>query len=63
MEIFLVTALSFILGFVLGFIFAKLSMKRDGRLIISNGDYFVAITTKPEDLEKKKVIHLNVFIK
>lgn len=64
MDIFLVVVLSFILGFVLGFIIAKLSIKRDGRLIINkNEDYFVAITTKPEDLEKRKYIHLKVILK
>lgn len=59
MEIFI--ALS--LGFILGIIFTRLATKKDGRLVISDGDFFVAITTKPEDLEKRKQIHLNVITK
>lgn len=56
MEVFVVAVLSFILGII----FTKLASKKDGRLIISKGDYFVAITTKPEELEKRKTIHLKV---
>ena len=59
MEIFLTA----VLAFILGIIFSKLSIKRDGRLIIDNDDYFVAITTKPEDLAKKNYIHLKVITK
>lgn len=55
--------LTAVLAFILGIIFSKLSIKRDGRLIIDDGDYFVAITTKPEDLEKKDYIHLKVMTK
>ena len=56
MEVFAIAVLSFILGII----FSRLAIKRDGRLIISKGDYFVAITTKPEELEKRKTIHLKV---
>lgn len=56
MEVFAIAVLSFILGII----FSKLATKKDGRLIISKGDYFVAITTKPEQLEKRKTIHLKV---
>lgn len=59
MEIFIAA----VLGFILGIIFTRLATKKDGRLVISNGDFFVAITTKPEDLEKRKQIHLNVITK
>ena len=59
MEIFIAAAL----GFILGIIFSRLAIKKDGRLVISDGDFFVAITTKPEDLEKRKQIHLNVITK
>ena len=59
MEAFAIAALSFILGII----FSRLATKKDGRLIIDNGDYFVAITTKPEDLEKRSQIHLKVITK
>ena len=59
MEIFIAA----VLGFILGIIFTRIATKKDGRLVISNGDFFVAITTKPEDLEKRKQIHLNVITK
>lgn len=59
MELFLVAVLSFILGII----FSRLATKKDGRLVISKGDYFVAITTKPEELEKRKQIHLKVITK
>lgn len=52
-----------VLFFILGIIFGKVSIKRDGRLIIDRDEYFVAITTKPEDLEKKKWLHLKVITK
>lgn len=56
MELFAVAVLSFILGII----FSRLATKKDGRLIIDKGDYFVAISTKPEDLEKRSQIHLKV---
>lgn len=59
MEVFAVAVLSF----VLGIIFTKLATKKDGRLVISKDDYFVAITTKPEDLQKRRQIHLKVITK
>lgn len=59
MEIFLVAALSFILGII----FSYLATKKDGRLIIDDGDFFVAITTRPEELKKRKQIHLKVITK
>ena len=59
MEIFIAA----VLGFILGIIFTRIATKKDGRLVISNGDFFVAITTKPEDLEKRKQIHLKVITK
>ena len=59
MEIFIAA----VLGFILGIIFTRIATKKDGRLVISDGDFFVAITTKPEDLEKRKQIHLNVITK
>lgn len=55
--------LSIVLGFVMGIIFSHLAVKKDGRLIIDKSDYFIAITTKPEDLEKKHAIHLKVITK
>ena len=59
MEIFLVAALSFILGII----FSHLVTKKDGRLIIDGDDYFVAITTRTEELKKRKQIHLKVITK
>ena len=59
MEIFLVASLAF----VLGIIFARLATKKDGRLIIDGDDYFVAITTRTEELKKRKQIHLKVITK
>ena len=59
MELFLVAALSFILGII----FSRLATKKDGRLIIDGDDYFVAITTRTEELKKRKQIHLKVIIK
>ena len=59
MEVFAVSVLSF----VLGIIFSRLATKKDGRLVISKDDYFVAITTKPEELKKRKQIHLKVITK
>lgn len=59
MEYFIIA----VLFFILGIIFGKLSIKRDGRLIINGDEYFVAITTKPEDLEKKRWLHLKVITK
>jgi hypothetical protein len=35
-------------------------MKQDGRLVIDGNDYFVVITTKPEELTKRKQIILKV---
>ncbi len=59
MEVFAVAVLSF----VLGIIFSRLATKKDGRLVILKDDYFVAITTKPEDLQKRRQIHLKVITK
>lgn len=59
MEVFAIAVLSFILGII----FSRLATKKDGRLIIDGDDYFVAITTKPEELKKRKQIHLKVITK
>lgn len=59
MELFLVAALSFILGII----FSRLATKKDGRLIIDGDDYFVAITTRTEELKKRRQIHLKVITK
>lgn len=54
-------------SFLIGLFIGALTKAPDGRLIIDDGekgdDYFVAITTKPEELKKKKRIVLKVFSK
>ena len=59
MEVFVIAALSFILGIIL----SRLATKKDGRLIIDGDNYFVAITTRTEELKKRKQIHLKVITK
>ena len=58
MEIFL----AFVVGIAMGIIFASIAKKKDGRLIIDGDDYFVAISTKPSDLAKRKWINLRVMV-
>lgn len=58
MEIFI----AFIIGVVMGIILSTLIKKRDGRLVIDDGDYFVAISTPPSELEKKGSINLKVVV-
>ena len=55
-----------VLSFFLGILVANTyydHKKSDGRLVVDYDSYFVAITTKPEDLSKKKRIILRVFMK
>lgn len=56
MEVFI----AMVIGFFLGIIFCQIAGKIDGRLVIDGNDYFVAITTKTEELEKRKQIRLRV---
>lgn len=58
MEVFL----AFAIGVILGIIFTKLATRRDGRLVIDGSDYFIAITTSPEELTKRKQVHLKVVV-
>ena len=59
MDVFII----FVVSFLLGICFCKLCIKKDGRLVIDGPDYFIAITTKPEDLSKRKNITLKVVSK
>lgn len=59
MEIFII----FVVGFLIGIVFSKLCVKKDGRLVVGDDDYFVAITAKPEDLSKRRTITLKVIKK
>lgn len=59
--IFLIV-LSFCLGILVTNIY-YIHKKPDGRLVIDDDSYFVAITSKPEDLSKKKKLILKVFTK
>lgn len=55
-----------VLSFCLGILVTNtyyIHKKSDGRLVIDDDSYFVAITSKPEDLSKKKRIILRVFMK
>lgn len=53
------------LSFLVGFLVARLKRRADGRLIInkSKDEYFVALTSTPEELEKEKYIILKVYTK
>ena len=53
-----------ILAFLVGFFVGRLQ-KFDGRLVIdeSHDEYFIAITTKPEELKSKKLVHFKVITK
>ena len=55
--------LAFALGFLFGMIFVRLCKKRDGRLVIDNDNYYVAIATKPEELTKRNWINLRVIVR
>lgn len=49
-------------GFITALLLQPLK-KHDGRLVIDGDDYFVAITTHPEELKKKSKIILKVISK
>lgn len=53
----------FIVGFILGIVFTRLCTKKDGRIVIGKDDYFVGISTKPEEIVKHKTITLRVIKK
>ena len=53
----------FVVSFLLGICFKSLCTKFDGRLVVDEDEYFVAITTKTEDLSKRKRITLRVINK
>jgi hypothetical protein len=53
----------FVVSFLLGICFTRLCTKYDGRLVIDEDEYFVAITTKTEDLSQKNRITLRVINK
>ncbi len=57
-----ILVLAMVLSFLLGLLLAILFKKTDGRLIVDevNDEYFVALTTKPEELKKKRWIKLKV---
>ena len=59
MDIFI----AFVIGVFMGVLLCLLIRKKDGRLIISGDDYFVAISTPPKDLEKRKTINLSVIVR
>ena len=56
MEIFI----AFVVGIIGGIFLTKLCTKLDGRLVIGNDEYFVAIQSKPEEIAKKGTITLRV---
>ena len=56
MEIFI----SFVIGIIAGIFLTKLCTKQDGRFVIGNDEYFVAIQSKPEELAKRGTITLRV---
>ena len=58
----LVAIVFFFVGFITTLLLQALK-KHDGRLIIDGDDYFVAITTHPEELKKKNKIILKVISK
>lgn len=45
------------------FTFIHYRRKSDGRLVIDGDEYMVAITTKTEDLEKKRFLLLKVIVR
>lgn len=51
------------LSFLVGFLLARLLQRANGRLVINKqkDEYFVALTSKPEELEKKHSIILKVY--
>lgn len=51
------------LSFLVGFLVARLLQRTNGRLVINKqkDEYFVALTSKPEELEKKHSIILKVY--
>ena len=48
-----------------GFVFTLFHYRRksDGRLVIDGDEYMVAITTKTQDLEKKRFLLLKVIVR
>lgn len=58
----LVAIIFFFVGFIATLLLQALK-KHDGRLVIDGDDYFVAITTHPEELKKKSKIILKVISK
>lgn len=56
MEIFI----AFVIGIIAGIFLTKLCTKQDGRLVIGNDEYFVAIQSKPEEIAKRSAITLKV---
>lgn len=53
------------LSFLVGFLVARLKRRADGRLVIDKlkDEYFVALTSTPEELEKEDYIILKVYKK
>ena len=54
------------IGFVTGLLVCKIfspNRKMDGRLVVGDDDYFVGITTPPDELKKKEKIILKVITK
>lgn len=61
--IYIISAIVFfILGYTAQMLFTN--PNRDGRLVIDEekDEYFIALTTKPEELRKKNTITLDVFL-
>ena len=61
-SIVLVAIIFLFVGFITALLLQALK-KHDGRLVIDGDDYFVAITTHPEELKKKSKIILKVISK
>lgn len=61
-SVVLVAIIFFFVGFITTHLLQALR-KHDGRLVIDGDDYFVAITTHPEELKKKSKIILKVISK
>ena len=59
MEIFI----AFVIGVVMGILLSLIAKKKDGRLVIDKDEYFVAISTTPSELAKRKWINLRVYKK
>lgn len=61
---YLIFGLICLIFFMLGMSFHKLFEKSNGRLVIveESDEYFVAITTPPEELKYHKTLNLDVYI-